>query len=52
MLDTLRAQAAAGRIVLIAAHHPRVIAVADQVVRLTVAEIPARAAQRYEEIPA
>ena len=54
VLDTLRAQAAAGRIVLIAAHHPRVIAVADQVVRLTVDEIPAPAAQtaQYEEIPA
>jgi thiol reductant ABC exporter CydD subunit len=53
VLDTLRAQAAAGRIVLIAAHHPRVIAVADQVVRLTVDEVQASAAQtaRYEEIP-
>ena len=38
VLDTLRAQAAAGRIVLIAAHHPRVIAAADQVARLTVPE--------------
>jgi thiol reductant ABC exporter CydD subunit len=34
VLDTLRAQAAAGRIVLLAAHHPRVIAAADRVVRL------------------
>jgi len=32
VLDTLRAQAAAGRIVLIAAHHPRVIAAADRVI--------------------
>jgi len=32
VLDTLRAQATAGRIVLIAAHHPRVIAAADRVV--------------------
>jgi len=36
VLDTLRAQAAAGRIVIVAAHHPRVIEIADQVVRLTV----------------
>jgi len=33
VLATLRAQAAAGRVVLIAAHHPRVIATADKVVR-------------------
>jgi len=33
VLATLRAQAAAGRIVLIAAHHPRVIAAADRVIR-------------------
>jgi thiol reductant ABC exporter CydD subunit len=54
VLDTLRAQAAAGRIVLIAAHHPRVIGVADQVVRLTVAGAPSPAARtpQYEEIPA
>ena len=32
VLDTLRAQATAGRIVLIAAHHPRVIAAADRVI--------------------
>jgi len=32
VLDTLRAQAAAGRIVLIATHHPRVIAAADRVI--------------------
>ena len=36
VLDALRAQAAAGRIVIVAAHHPRVIEIADQVVRLTV----------------
>jgi ATP-binding cassette subfamily C protein CydCD len=54
VLDTLRAQAAVGRIVLIAAHHPRVITVADQVVRLSAEEIPALAARTapYEEIPA
>jgi thiol reductant ABC exporter CydD subunit len=54
VLDALRAQAAAGRIVVIAAHHPRVIAVADQVVRLTADESPAPAAPaaQYEEIPA
>jgi ATP-binding cassette subfamily C protein CydCD len=54
VLGALRAQAAVGRIVVIAAHHPRVIAVADQVVRLTVDEVPASAAQtaQYEEIPA
>jgi len=34
VLGTLRAQAAAGRAVLVAAHHPRVIAAADSVVRL------------------
>jgi len=34
VLDTLRAQATAGRIVLIAAHHPHVIAVADRVISL------------------
>jgi ATP-binding cassette, subfamily C, bacterial CydCD len=32
LLDTLRAQATAGRVVLIAAHHPRVIAAADRVI--------------------
>jgi thiol reductant ABC exporter CydD subunit len=45
VLGTLRAQAAAGRIVLIAAHHPRVIAAADQVIHLgqtTEAAAPAR----------
>jgi thiol reductant ABC exporter CydD subunit len=54
VLGALCAQAEAGRIVVIAAHHPRVIAVADQVVRLTVDEVPASAAQtaQYEEIPA
>ena len=54
VLAALRAQAAAGRIVLIAAHHPRVIAAADQVAWLTVEEAPAPAAQaaQYEEIPA
>jgi ABC-type multidrug transport system fused ATPase/permease subunit len=30
----LRAQAVAGRTVLIAAHHPRVIAAADRVIRV------------------
>ena len=34
VLDALRAQAAAGRMVLVAAHHLRVIAAADHVVRL------------------
>jgi ATP-binding cassette, subfamily C, bacterial CydCD len=34
VLDALRAQAAAGRMVLVAAHHRQVIAAADQVVRL------------------
>jgi len=34
VLGTLRAQAAAGRMILIAAHHPRVITTADRVVRL------------------
>ena len=34
VLDTLRARAAAGQVVIIAAHHPRVIAAADKVVRL------------------
>jgi len=34
VLDALRAQAAAGRLVLVAAHHRRVIAAADRIVRL------------------
>jgi thiol reductant ABC exporter CydD subunit len=34
VLATLRARAAAGRVVIIAAHHPQVIATADKVVRL------------------
>ncbi len=34
VLGTLHAQAAAGKIIIIAAHHPRVIAVADKQVRL------------------
>jgi thiol reductant ABC exporter CydD subunit len=37
VLRTLRAQAAAGRAILIATHHPRVIAIADTVVRLDAA---------------
>jgi ATP-binding cassette, subfamily C, bacterial CydCD len=37
VLGTLRTQAAAGRTVVIAAHHPRVIAAADRVVRLDAA---------------
>jgi thiol reductant ABC exporter CydD subunit len=42
VLGTLRAQAAAGRAILIAAHHPRVIAIADTVVRLDAASsVPA-----------
>ena len=54
VLAALSAQAAAGRIVLIAAHHPRVIAAADRVAWLTMDEAPAPAAQaaQYEEIPA
>jgi ATP-binding cassette, subfamily C, bacterial CydD len=54
VLTALCAQAAEGRIVLIAAHHPRVIAIADQVVRLTADEVPALAAPaaQYEEITA
>ena len=54
VLAALSAQAAAGRIVLIAAHHPRVIAAADRVAWLTMEEAPAPAAQtaQYEEIPA
>jgi thiol reductant ABC exporter CydD subunit len=34
VLGALRAEAALGRVVLIAAHHPRVIAAADRVIRL------------------
>ncbi len=37
VLRTLRAQAAAGRAILIAAHHPRVLAIADIVIRLDAA---------------
>ncbi len=53
VLAALSAQAAAGRIVLIAAHHPRVIAAADRVAWLTMEAPPAPApAAQYEEIPA
>jgi len=54
VLSALSAQAAAGRIVLIAAHHPRVLAAADRVAWLTMEEVPAPVAQtaQYEEIPA
>jgi ATP-binding cassette, subfamily C, bacterial CydD len=52
VLAALRAQAGAGRIVLIAAHHPRVIAAADQVAWLTAEATPAARAARYEEVPA
>ena len=54
VLAALSAQAAAGRIVLIAAHHPRVIAAADRVAWLTMEAPPAPAASaaQYEEIPA
>jgi len=52
VLGTLRAQAAAGRIVLIAAHHPRVIAAADRVVRLAGAAERTGAARLREEVPA
>ena len=54
VLTALSAQAAAGRIVLIAAHHPRVIAAADRVAWLTMEEAPAPAAPaaQYEEVPA
>ncbi|HTW04104.1 MAG TPA: thiol reductant ABC exporter subunit CydD [Streptosporangiaceae bacterium] len=56
VLAALSAQAAAGRIVLIAAHHPRVIAAADRVAWLTMEEAPAPApaarVAQYEEIPA
>jgi ATP-binding cassette subfamily C protein CydCD len=38
VLDALRAQAAAGRVVLVAAHHPRVLAAADKVVLIGSAE--------------
>ena len=54
VLAALSAQAAAGRIVLIAAHHPRVIAAADRVAWLTMEETPTLAAPtaQYDEIPA
>lgn len=39
VLETLRGQAAAGRAILIAAHHPRVIAIADQVVPMDAAQL-------------
>jgi len=44
VLDALRAQATAGRIVLIAAHHPRVIAAADRVIDVD------RPAERAEDV--
>jgi ATP-binding cassette subfamily C protein CydCD len=37
VLQTLRREAAAGRVILVAAHHPRVVAIADQVVHMTTA---------------
>ena len=54
VLGTLRALAWSGRTVLIAAHHPRVIAAADQVAWLGAEEAaaPAPQAARYEEVPA
>ena len=53
VLGTLRAQAAAGRVVLIAAHHPRVIAAADMVVRLgSGGRAGAGPVPRSEKVPA
>ena len=52
VLGTLRAQAAAGQVVIIAAHHPRVIAVADKEVRLGPGPpADAEPARRLEEVP-
>ena len=50
VLDTLRAQARAGRIVLIAAHHPRVIATADHVISVGQHAEPAEALRHREEV--
>ncbi|MGO9194458.1 MAG: thiol reductant ABC exporter subunit CydD [Streptosporangiaceae bacterium] len=57
VLGTLRAQAAAGRVVLVAAHHPQVIAAADKIVRLgsggrAVAEPGRTGEPAREEVPA
>jgi ABC-type multidrug transport system fused ATPase/permease subunit len=52
VLGTLRAQAAAGRVVLIAAHHPRVIAAADNVVRLDNDADQTEFARTWDEVPA
>jgi thiol reductant ABC exporter CydD subunit len=50
VLATLRAQAAAGRIVLIAAHHPRVIAAAHRVIHLDQDAGRAEAARPREQV--
>jgi ATP-binding cassette, subfamily C, bacterial CydCD len=50
VLDTLRAQAADGRIVLIAAHHPRVIAAADRVIGVDLDVERAEAPRPCEEV--
>lgn len=50
VLDTLRAQAAAGRIVAIAAHHPRVIAAADRVISVGQYSEREAAARPREEV--
>jgi thiol reductant ABC exporter CydD subunit len=50
VLDTLRAQATAGRIVLIAAHHPRVIAAADRVISVERYAGRAEASRPREEV--
>jgi ATP-binding cassette, subfamily C, bacterial CydCD len=49
VLDTLRAQAAAGRIVLIAAHHRRVIAAADRVISVSRCAEPTEASRPRAE---
>jgi len=49
VLDALRAQAAAGRIVLIAAHHPRVIAAAGHVIGVGTCAARAEAPRPREE---
>ena len=48
VLGTLRAEAAAGRAILIAAHRPAVLAVADRVTPLTGAPAPAGSSETAE----
>jgi ATP-binding cassette subfamily C protein CydCD len=49
VLDTLRSEAVAGRAILVAAHHPAVLAVADHIVPLHIAPVAVQAVQAAVE---